>query len=77
MAVETLQATLRAKRTWHRPLVVLTAASIPLSVVAGIGVFTASRLHVGVTTVKTHVTVLMAKTGCPNRVRLALLAHHQ
>jgi DNA-binding NarL/FixJ family response regulator len=35
----------------------------------------ASRLHVGVTTVKTHVTALMTKTGCPNRVRLALLAH--
>jgi DNA-binding NarL/FixJ family response regulator len=37
----------------------------------------ASRLHVGVTTVKTHVTALMTKTGCPNRVRLALLAHHR
>jgi DNA-binding CsgD family transcriptional regulator len=28
-----------------------------------------------VTTVKTHVTSLMAKTDSPNRVRLALLAH--
>jgi DNA-binding NarL/FixJ family response regulator len=32
------------------------------------------RLHIGVTTVKTHITALMAKTGSPNRVRLALLA---
>ncbi|MGK5551449.1 response regulator transcription factor [Actinomadura kijaniata] len=34
----------------------------------------AEALHVGVTTVKTHVTNLMRKTGCPNRIRLALLA---
>jgi len=33
----------------------------------------AERLHIGVTTVKTHVTALMAKTGAPNRVRLALV----
>ncbi|MFI5938178.1 response regulator [Actinoplanes sp. NPDC051494] len=33
------------------------------------------RLHIGVTTVKTHVTSLMAKTNSPNRVRLALYAH--
>jgi DNA-binding NarL/FixJ family response regulator len=33
----------------------------------------AERLHIGVTTVKTHITSLMAKTGAPNRVRLALL----
>ncbi|MFI5491472.1 response regulator [Actinoplanes sp. NPDC051859] len=32
------------------------------------------RLHIGVTTVKTHVTSLMSKTGSPNRVRLALYA---
>jgi DNA-binding NarL/FixJ family response regulator len=32
------------------------------------------RLHIGVTTVKTHVTSLMTKTDCPNRVRLALFA---
>ncbi|MGH3900435.1 MAG: hypothetical protein ACRDTA_19760 [Pseudonocardiaceae bacterium] len=32
------------------------------------------RLPVGVTTVKTHVASLMAKTGTPNRVRLAVLA---
>ncbi|AEB45372.1 MULTISPECIES: response regulator transcription factor [Micromonospora] len=35
----------------------------------------AERLHIGVTTVKTHITSLMTKTGSPNRVRLALLAH--
>lgn len=32
------------------------------------------RLHIGVTTVKTHITSLMAKTDSPNRVRLALFA---
>ena len=35
----------------------------------------ADRLHIGVTTVKTHITSLMTKTGSPNRVRLALVAH--
>lgn len=34
----------------------------------------ADELHLGITTVKTHVTNLMTKTGCPNRVRLAILA---
>ena len=34
----------------------------------------AERLHLGVTTVKTHITNLMTKTGCTNRVRLAVLA---
>ena len=34
----------------------------------------AERLHIGVTTVKTHITSLMTKTDCPNRVRLALFA---
>ncbi|MEU5964249.1 response regulator transcription factor [Micromonospora parva] len=34
----------------------------------------ADRLHIGVTTVKTHITSLMAKTDSPNRVRLALFA---
>lgn len=33
----------------------------------------AERLHIGVTTVKTHITSLMTKTGAPNRVRLALI----
>jgi DNA-binding NarL/FixJ family response regulator len=35
----------------------------------------ADRLHLGITTVKSHVTSLMTKTGSPNRVRLAMLAH--
>ena len=34
----------------------------------------AERLHIGVTTVKTHITSLMTKTNSPNRVRLALYA---
>ncbi|MFF0483013.1 response regulator [Streptomyces sp. NPDC004435] len=34
----------------------------------------ADRLHLGVTTVKTHVAGLMAKTGRDNRIRLAVLA---
>ncbi|MDX8035401.1 response regulator transcription factor [Lentzea sp. BCCO 10_0856] len=35
----------------------------------------AERLHVGVTTVKTHVAALMTKTGADNRVRLAVLGY--
>ncbi|WP_116101844.1 response regulator [Amycolatopsis thermalba] len=34
----------------------------------------AARMHVGVTTVKTHVANLMDKTGSPSRVHLAILA---
>jgi DNA-binding NarL/FixJ family response regulator len=34
----------------------------------------ADRLHLGVTTVKTHVASLMVKTGRDNRIRLAILA---
>ncbi|MFD4195169.1 response regulator transcription factor [Amycolatopsis thermoflava] len=34
----------------------------------------AAELHLGVTTVKTHVANLMTKTGATNRVRLAVLA---
>lgn len=34
----------------------------------------AERLHIGVTTVKTHATHLMAKTGARNRVQLAVMA---
>ncbi|MEV0246337.1 response regulator transcription factor [Nocardia sp. NPDC050712] len=37
----------------------------------------ADRLHLGVTTVKTHVGNLMDKTGCDNRVRLAVYAHRR
>lgn len=34
----------------------------------------ADRLHVGVTTVKTHIASLLSKTSTPNRIRLAVLA---
>ncbi|MEU1205426.1 response regulator transcription factor [Nocardia sp. NPDC005825] len=34
----------------------------------------AQRLHLGVTTVKKHLVQLMNKTGCDNRVRLAVFA---
>jgi len=37
----------------------------------------AERMHIGVTTVKTHVSNLMTKTDSPNRVRLAVLAIQQ
>lgn len=33
----------------------------------------AERLHVGITTVKTHITNLMTKTAATNRIQLALL----
>ncbi|GIH06473.1 DNA-binding response regulator [Rhizocola hellebori] len=36
----------------------------------------AARLHLGVTTVKTHVANLMTKTGSANRVQLAVYAAH-
>ncbi|WP_067544519.1 response regulator [Nocardia crassostreae] len=35
----------------------------------------ADRLHLGVTTVKTHIANLMDKTGCDNRVRLAVYGY--
>ncbi|MDT0345175.1 response regulator transcription factor [Streptomyces litchfieldiae] len=34
----------------------------------------AARIHVGLTTVKTHVASLLRKTGCPTRVHLAVFA---
>ncbi|RFU38313.1 DNA-binding response regulator, partial [Actinomadura logoneensis] len=34
----------------------------------------AARLHLGVTTVKTHLASLLTKTGCQNRVQLAVHA---
>jgi len=37
----------------------------------------ATRLHLGVTTVKTHVANLMTKTGSANRVQLAIYAASQ
>jgi DNA-binding CsgD family transcriptional regulator len=32
------------------------------------------RLHLSITTVKKHIAILMDKTGCDNRVRLAVFA---
>ncbi|QFG22310.1 response regulator transcription factor [Actinomadura sp. WMMB 499] len=51
----------------EREVLVLVAAGLSNQEVA-------ARLHVGVTTVKTHVAALLAKTGCPNRIRLAVFA---
>ncbi|TDD37712.1 response regulator transcription factor [Actinomadura sp. KC06] len=51
----------------EREVLVLVAAGLSNREIA-------ARLHVGVTTVKTHVAALLAKTGCPNRIRLAVFA---
>lgn len=37
----------------------------------------ADRLHLGVSTVKSHVAALMDKTGCDNRPRLAVYAYRR
>ncbi len=62
----------------RRPLEGLTARERDVLDLVGAGLSNgeiAERLHIGVTTVKTHITALMTKTSSPNRVRLALLAH--
>ncbi|MCP2261302.1 two component transcriptional regulator, LuxR family [Streptoalloteichus tenebrarius] len=51
----------------ERQVLALLAAGLSNSEIA-------QRLHLGVTTVKTHIAGLMAKTGCANRVQLAVLA---
>ncbi|HEY3502102.1 MAG TPA: response regulator transcription factor [Actinocatenispora sp.] len=55
----------------ERDVLVLVAEGLANAEIAG-------RLHIGLTTVKTHVANLMTKTRSPNRIRLALLAtqHH-
>ncbi len=61
-----------------RPLDGLTAREQDVLTLVGEGLSNteiADRLHIGVTTVKTHITALLTKTNSPNRVRLALLAH--
>jgi DNA-binding NarL/FixJ family response regulator len=61
-----------------RPLAGLTAREQDVLDLVGEGLSNteiADRLHIGVTTVKTHIAALMTKTNSPNRVRLALLAH--
>jgi DNA-binding NarL/FixJ family response regulator len=68
----------RARVDEPRPLPGLTAREKDVLTMVGEGLSNgeiAERLHIGVTTVKTHVTSLMTKTGSPNRVRLALFAH--
>jgi DNA-binding NarL/FixJ family response regulator len=60
-----------------RPVDGLTARERAVLDLVGAGLSNAEiadRLHIGVTTVKTHITALMTKTESPNRVRLALLA---
>lgn len=37
----------------------------------------AEKLYLGVSTVKSHIASLMVKTGCDNRVRLAVYAYRQ
>ncbi|WP_127501832.1 response regulator [Actinoplanes solisilvae] len=62
----------------RRPVEGLTAREQDVLDLVGEGLSNgeiAERLHIGVTTVKTHITALMTKTNSPNRVRLALLAH--
>jgi DNA-binding NarL/FixJ family response regulator len=58
-------------------LATLTARERDVLALIGAGLANAeiaARLHVGVTTVKTHVANLMTKTATDNRVRLAVLA---
>ncbi|MFI6871613.1 response regulator [Nocardia sp. NPDC050406] len=60
------------------PAAALTPREIEVLALVGDGASNqeiADRLHLGVTTVKTHVANLMDKTGCDNRVRLAVYAH--
>ncbi len=55
----------------------LTAREREVLTLVGAGMSNAQigeNLHVGITTVKTHVANLMLKTSCDNRVRLAVLA---
>jgi DNA-binding NarL/FixJ family response regulator len=64
----------------RRPVEGLTAREQDVLDLVGEGLSNteiAERLHIGVTTVKTHITALMTKTNSPNRVRLALLAHQK
>ncbi|MFE3291657.1 response regulator [Rhodococcus sp. NPDC059234] len=60
------------------PAVALTGRENEVLALVGEGLSNqeiADRLHLGVTTVKTHVANLMDKTGCDNRVRLAVFWH--
>ncbi|WDZ82883.1 response regulator transcription factor [Micromonospora cathayae] len=72
-----VQRAVRAQAGAARPVTGLTARERDVLDLVAEGLSNteiAERLHIGVTTVKTHITSLMAKTGSPNRVRLALCA---
>jgi DNA-binding NarL/FixJ family response regulator len=59
------------------PVAGLTEREREVLAMVGVGLSNpeiATRLHLGVTTVKTHVANLMAKTGSGNRVQLAVYA---
>lgn len=73
-----VERAVRARLDTPRPLEGLTARERDVLDLVAEGLSNteiAERLHIGVTTVKTHITSLMTKTGSPNRVRLALYAH--
>jgi DNA-binding NarL/FixJ family response regulator len=68
----------RAGAVPRRPVEGLTAREQDVLDLVGEGLSNAEiaeRLHIGITTVKSHITALMTKTSSPNRVRLALVAH--
>ena len=61
-----------------RPELGLTSRETEVLALVGQGLSNAEiadGLHLGVTTVKTHIGSLMTKTGATNRVRLAILAY--
>ena len=61
-----------------RPEIGLTSRETEVLSLVGQGLSNAEiahGLHLGVTTVKTHIGSLMTKTGATNRVRLAILAY--
>jgi DNA-binding NarL/FixJ family response regulator len=72
-----VQRAVDARMEPPRPAAGLTAREREVLDLVGEGMSNteiAGRLHIGVTTVKTHITSLMTKTDSPNRVRLALFA---
>ncbi|MEU5903309.1 response regulator transcription factor [Micromonospora sp. NPDC047527] len=72
-----VQRAVHARAGTPRPVRGLTAREQDVLTLVAEGLTNAEiaeRLHIGVTTVKTHVTSLMTKTDSPNRVRLALFA---
>ncbi len=75
--VRLVQRAVHARAETPRPAQGLTTREQDVLNLVGEGLSNAEiaeRLHIGVTTVKTHITSLMTKTDSPNRVRLALFA---